>query len=359
MIKPKVLIALSGGVDSSVSAILLKQQGYDLIGVTLNIYSPADYRNFPLQQGINDAMLLSEKLNIPHFVIDVQQDFSDLVISDFIENYKNGLTPNPCALCNFEIKWSKMIEIANEFACDYIATGHYAKVNQQDGRYFISVPSDSVKDQSYFLWRLSQSQLSRTLFPLGNFSKPQIKEMAARFGFNRIAGKRESYNICFIPDGDYRKYIQSKLNPVDQSTFGGDFINEKDDFLGTYNGIWNYTIGQKEGNLSTLGIENYVIEIDALNSKIKLGPREALNTNSVVLKPYNLMKYEKLSSEIKITAKINHTKQFEVCHILEDQNGLHLTFSNPVLALSPGQSIALYHESDMLGGGVIKKPTTS
>jgi tRNA-specific 2-thiouridylase len=353
MKKPKVLIALSGGVDSSVAAILLKSQGYQLIGVTLNVFDSDNFGKNSFLQAINDATMLASKLQIPYFVIDVRKDFKKQIINEFVLEYTKGKTPNPCALCNYQIKWEKLLELADEFDCKYIATGHYARVNQLDNRYFISVPEDETKDQTFFLWRLKQEQIKRTIFPLGNFKKSEIKSIAKSAGWETLAKKRESYNICFIPDGDYRAFINSFLNRDELDSQVGEFLDENRKVLGKHTGIWNYTIGQRLKEISILSNPAYVTGFDVEKRHVFVGNCDKLIKNKVVLYPFNLSKHLVLSTTLILEAKYRYKIPPAKCTIQQEGNKLIIQFLNPVSALAPGQSIVIYEGNDILGGGVI------
>ena len=345
----RVLMALSGGVDSSVAAILLKEQAYDLIGVTLRIYQ-SQFRSDPLSQSINDATILAEKLDIPFYVIDVHEDFEDIIIRNFVDEYKIGRTPNPCALCNYQIKWKHLIKLADEFDCEYIASGHYAQVKESNGRYYISKGKDGVKDQSYFLWRLSQDYLKRTLFPLGTYSKPEIKAIADKKGFKKLAAKKESYDVCFIPEGNYREFLQQNHK---QNTSKGYFVLKDGKILGEHTGIQNYTIGQRKG----LGVAHteplYVVKIDITNNLIVLGSVNELESTVFYLEPYNFSKYKKPPSNLVIQTKIRYKSPEVNCRISFDKKRLKVELNSSVSAITPGQSAVFYEGDDLIGGGVI------
>jgi tRNA-specific 2-thiouridylase len=357
MKKPKAIVALSGGVDSSVAAILLKEKRFDLIGITLNVYSTSNYRYFPYQQAVNDAGILAKKLGIPHFIIDVRDDFNDIVTADFVSSYLNGITPNPCVLCNYQVKFKKLLDLADEFGCEYIATGHYAIINQLNGRFYISIPSDKHKDQTYFLWRLSQEQLSRILFPVGDLKKVEVKKIAKENGLLNISQKKESYNICFIPDGDYRSFISSQLKQENEISNIGIIENEEGVEIGKYSGIWNYTIGQQKGLSLDENKLLYITKIDAENKRIIVGDKKSLYKSNAFLNTLNLMKYNVLTDKINIKARINYHGNFEPCQVSINNNQIKVEFINPVLSLAPGQSIAFYEENDLLGGGIISCST--
>ncbi|MDF1547873.1 MAG: tRNA 2-thiouridine(34) synthase MnmA [Bacteroidales bacterium] len=350
MKEPKVLVALSGGVDSSMAAILLKEQGYDIIGVTLKVYNNYNYRQSSIERGINDASILSKKLKIPYYVIDILQDFENEIISYFIREYSNGRTPNPCALCNYTIKWSKLIEIANEFDCQYVATGHYAKINNADNRYYLTEANDILKDQTYFLWRLNQDFLQRTLFPLGALTKKETKDFAFEQGFTQIAKKKESYNICFIPDGRYRDFLNDRL-----VRRAGNIIFENGENAGVHNGIWNFTIGQNKGFTKINNQSLYVTRINSEENEIVIGEKDKLLNYYALITEINYMKYESISATDNFQAKINYKSPLVDCSFSNRNGDIYVHFDKPVVALAPGQSIVFYQRNDLVAGGVISK----
>ncbi len=351
MSKKKVLMAMSGGLDSSMAAFMLKEQNYELIGITLRVYN-SQFRSEPMEQSIRDAHILADQLAIPYYVIDVSDDFKETVIDYFIDEYYNGKTPNPCALCNFHIKWTYLIQLADEFNCDYVASGHYAQINESNGRYYISEGTDALKDQSYFLWRLSQEYLKRSLFPLGKYTKSQVREIAKAKGFELIANKKESYDICFIPEGDYRVFLEKNKKEHHLFSKPGDIVNLKGDILGKHSGIANYTIGQRKG----LGIAHtdplYVVKIDAEKNTVALGRKQDLVQTSIYLKDYVLSKYKNLPPKNFYT-KIRYKSAPVECKISKENEKLKIDFLSPVSSVTPGQSAVIYEGNDLIGGGVI------
>ena len=349
MKKGKVLIALSGGEDSSIAAILLKEKAYDLVGVTLNVFSDRESRRAPLEKGIADAQTLAIKINIPYYVIDVTKDFDRQVIQYFVNEYCSGKTPNPCSKCNFQIKWAKLIELANDFGCDYIATGHYATVGKYNGRYFISEAEDPLKDQTSFLWRLSQEFLQKTLFPLGQLNKTEIKELAIHNGLKHIANKKESYNICFIPDGNYRDFLDRKLKPEI-----GNIVLKDGKIIGQHDGVWNFTIGQKKGINELDGDGLCVIEINGKNNELVVGEGKELLKEKILIKNVNYQKYAKINNSVMLKAKLRYRGELIDCEIESvSSNELSIKFKSPVSIIAPGQSIILFEGNNLVAGGVI------
>ena len=352
MSNKKILVALSGGVDSSIAAIILKEQGYDLIGITLRVYQ-SKFRSDPMEQAINDATILAVKLGIPYYVIDVSDDFKKTIIHNFIDEYQRGRTPNPCALCNYIIRWKYLIDLANEFGCFHIATGHYVQINELKGRYYISKGVDDVKDQSYFLWRLSQDDLKRTMFPIGNYSKSEIKQIAQKNGFKTIAGKKESYDVCFIPEGNYRDFIQQNHQLTSIKAEKGYFVSVNGKILGEHNGIQNYTIGQRKGLGVAYSDPLYVSKIDVGNNLIILGTENDLLSTTFYMETYNMSKYKKVPDDKVFQTKVRYKSEEVEGQISLEKKKLKVELLEPVSAITPGQSVVFYEGNDLIGGGVI------
>jgi len=352
MVKKRVLLALSGGVDSSVCAHLLRLQNYEITGVTFLIYHD-NSRLKHLQRGLNDALIIAEKLNIPHFIIDLKKEFKNEVIQYFLDSYLNGLTPNPCVHCNPLIKWNTLLNLADEFDCEFIATGHYAKTVHLNGQYYLGLPADSTKDQTYFLWKLNQDQIKRTIFPLSDMKKDDVKKLAHGLGFEHISKKKESYNICFIPDGNYREYIESNPGLKNNSKFNGEFVTENDEKAGEYHGIWNFTIGQHFGKVLSPGTKLYIMSINAEKAKITIGPKEKLYKKTAILKSYQLPLNLDKGHKLRLKVKYSYRSPFEECDISVFEDALKAEFINPVYGLAPGQSIVFYSDNLLLGGGII------
>jgi tRNA-specific 2-thiouridylase len=251
--KGKVLVAMSGGIDSTVTAVMLHEQGYEVIGITMKTWDYATVGGSKKETGccsldsINDARAIAVDLGFSHFIVDIRDEFGDYVIDNFVDEYLAGRTPNPCVLCNTHIKWEALLKRADAMDCEFIATGHYAQLNELNGRYYVSKGLDENKDQSYVLWGISQSCLSRTMFPMGQYTKPAIKQMARDMGYIDIANKSESYEICFVPDNDYRGFLKRRMPDLEARVDGGLFVDTAGHKIGTHKGYPFYTIGQRKG----------------------------------------------------------------------------------------------------------------
>lgn len=266
--KGRVLVAMSGGIDSSLAAVLLHEQGYEVVGITMKTWDYASSGGSKKETGccsldsINDARNIAVDLGFPHLILDIRNEFGDYVIDHFTNEYLDGRTPNPCVLCNTHIKWDALLRRADKLDCQYIATGHYANIREENGRYVISKGIDEGKDQSYALWGVSQQSLSRTILPLGQLYKSQIREMAIERGFVELVNKSESYEICFVPDNDYRGFLKRRVPGLEEKVDGGDFVLEDGSVVGKHKGYPFYTIGQRKGLGIALGYPVYVTGID-------------------------------------------------------------------------------------------------
>lgn len=350
---------MSGGIDSSVAAMLLKDQGFDIIGVTYRTWDAVSKACMEKESGccsvdaIFEAKEKANELGFEHHILDLREPFKETVIGDFINEYLRGRTPNPCVLCNSEIKWGELIDFADRYNCDYIATGHYAKVLQQNGRYFLSMGEDQLKDQTYFLWSLSQKDLQRTLFPLGNFTKDRVRQVALEKGFEKLSQKKESQEICFIPDDDYRRFLRDEVPDIDQNIGPGDFIYPDGQFIGKHKGYPFYTIGQRKGLNVAVGYPLYVIDIQPETNTIVLGEKSQLAREEAWIHSCNLMKYESLPDGFSAQARIRYRSKPVTCQIFNHEDRMQLIFEEPVAAITPGQSAVLYEGPDLIGGGFI------
>ncbi|MCK9479298.1 MAG: tRNA 2-thiouridine(34) synthase MnmA [Firmicutes bacterium] len=343
-----VAIGMSGGVDSSVAAALLVQQGHNVIGVTMKLHNA----QLPDNDCCNsrqaaDALQVAKKIGIPHHVVDFTDEFHRYVVDYFINEYKRGKTPNPCAVCNRLIKFDALFEKAKTLGADYIATGHYAKIVRQGGRFCLQRAADEKKDQTYFLYSLSQLQLSKSIMPLGQITKNQTREIANNLGL-ATAKSKESQEICFIPDNDYAAFIERKAGISPH----GDFIYNGE-IVGKHRGVIHYTVGQRKGLGLALGEPVYVTKIDPKANKIHLGTEKERYGTELFASSLNFMPFEELEKEIKCTAKIRYNAKDSACTVRPVENGVHVIFEQPQKAITPGQSIVFYHNDIVLGGGRI------
>ncbi len=367
----KVLVAMSGGVDSSVTAALLRDEGYEVVGITMKTWDYASSLGAPsggprrpgqkevgccTLESMNDARGVAMAMDFPHFIVDIRQEFGDWVVERFTSEYLAGRTPNPCVLCNTHIKWAALLRRADDLGCDWIATGHYARVRRDEttGRHVVSRGLDANKDQSYALWGLPQAHLARSLFPLGTFTKPRIREMAAAYGFDRVAGKPDSYEICFIPDDDYRGFLKRRTPGLEAAVAGGDFVLEDGTVVGQHDGYPFYTVGQRRGLGLALGEPAYVTRIDAATNTVTVGPREALLGQTLTARQLNFVAHPDLLDEQPVTAKIRYKDAGAPA--LAWQTGddeLRIAFAEPRAAITPGQAVVLYDGDDLVAGGWI------
>src|SRR5215210_349901 len=311
--KGKVLVAMSGGIDSTVTALMLHNEGYEVIGITMKTWDYASAGTSKKETGccnldsFNDARAAAVHHGFPHFILDIREEFGGFVIENFVDEYLAGRTPNPCVMCNTHIKWRALLKRANALGCDYIATGHYANVyKSNNGRYVISKGVDETKDQSYVLWGLDQELLSRTIMPLGKYQKTAIRQMAHDFGYPELAKKSESYEICFVPDNDYRGFLKRKVEGLEDKVAGGNFISKEGKILGQHKGYPFYTIGQRKGLEIALGKPAYVTAIDPETNTVVLGEEKDLEKDDMEVSRINWIKYEGIEGEREVITKIRY-----------------------------------------------------
>ncbi|NBO58515.1 MAG: tRNA 2-thiouridine(34) synthase MnmA [Chitinophagia bacterium] len=361
----KVLVAMSGGIDSTVVALMLHQQGYDVIGITMKTWDYATAGGSKKETGccnldsFNDARAAAVQHGFPHYIIDIREEFGDAVIENFIEEYMAGRTPNPCVMCNTHIKWRALLKRANALDCDFIATGHYANIRDENNRFIISKGKDETKDQSYVLWGLEQDLLSRTLLPLGNYRKTEIRQMALDFGYPELAKKSESYEICFVPDNDYRGFLKRNVEGIDDKLKGGLFVDKHGKILGKHSGYPFYTIGQRKGLEVTLGKPVFVTAIDPNTNTVVLGDEEDLLKNEMHVSQINLIKYDHIDDGMEASVKIRYKDSGNEATLYNNEKGIRVHFYDNAKGIAPGQSAVFYDGDDVIGGGIIQRENIS
>ena len=352
---PRAIIAMSGGVDSSVAAFLMKEQGYDIIGITLKLHSGNDIieeQSCCTQQDILDAKAVCDKLSIEHRVVDLESNFKEYVIDRFIDSYMCGGTPNPCVDCNRFIKFSKLLEIANEEGFDYVVTGHYAQVAfvEETSRYVLKKGLDESKDQSYVLYSLTQEALAHIKLPLGELSKAKVREIAEQNGFIN-ANKKDSQDICFVPDGKYADFITKYTG---RSFPDGDFVDLNGKVLGTHKGIIRYTIGQRKGLNLALPQPMYVCKKDVENNIVTLCLNNELFSTELIADDVNLISIKEITKPMKVKAKIRYKHNEADATLYPLDNGrVKLVFDEPQRAITSGQAVVMYDGNTVVGGGTI------
>lgn len=361
--KGKVLVAMSGGIDSTVAALMLHKEGYEVVGITMKTWDYTASGGGKKETGccnldsFNDARMAAVQHNFPHFILDIRDEFGSFVVENFVEEYLAGRTPNPCVLCNTHIKWRALLKRADALGCDFIATGHYAQVHQHtNGRFFIRKGIDETKDQSYVLWGLEQDLLSRTILPLGTYHKTEIRQMAHDFGYPELAKKAESYEICFVPDNDYRGFLKRKVDGLEEKVAGGLFVDKEGKVLGKHKGYPFYTIGQRKGLDIALGKPAFVTHIDPNTNTVVLGDESDLDKEEMRVGKINWIKYEGVEEDSEVLTKIRYKDRGALSSITQEGGDVVVKFYGAVKGIAPGQSAVFYEGDDVIGGGIIQRP---
>ncbi len=347
----RVLLGMSGGVDSTVAAYLLKEKGYEVVGATMKLWLPENVEN----NAIEDAKKMAEKLGIEHHIIELEDTFKETVVKHFIDGYYEGSTPNPCVFCNKHIKFDLMFDVADKLGCRYVATGHYSRIikNEKTGKYELIKAVTDKKDQSYMMYNLNQEKLSRILFPIGEYEKSEIREMAEKVGLE-VYNKPDSQDICFIPDGDYERFLEKYSGKKDKK---GKFIDSQGNELGKHQGITRYTIGQRKGLGITFGKPMYVIDINGKNNTVTLGENNDLFKNELIAKDVNFLEFslEEMDENLSVQAKIRYSSKLSNATVTKlDNNRVKVIFEEAQRAITKGQSVVFYNENKLIGGGVIE-----
>lgn len=357
----KVLVAMSGGIDSTVTALMLHEQGYEVVGITMKTWDYASSGSSKKETGccnldsFNDARAAAVHHGFPHFVLDIRDEFGDFVINNFVDEYLAGRTPNPCVLCNTHIKWRALLKRADAMDCAFIATGHYGQIREENGRYMISKGIDELKDQSYVLWGLQQDVLGRTLLPLGRYRKTEIRQMAFDFGYPELAKKAESYEICFVPDNDYRGFLKRRVDGLEEKVDGGNFVLKDGTIVGRHRGYPFYTVGQRKGLEIALGRPVFVTAIIPETNTVVLGAEDDLQQQEMRVAGINMVKYDHIPEGMEVTTKIRYKDRGALSNLYNDNGQVRVHFYENVKGIAPGQSAVFYEGDDVIGGGIIQR----
>lgn len=355
--RKKVVVGMSGGVDSSVAAYLLKQQGYDVVGVTMQIWQDESHEEIENKGGccglsaVDDARRVAAMLDIPYYVMNFKSEFKRDVIDYFVREYLAGRTPNPCIACNRYVKWESLLTRSIQIGADYIATGHYARICElPNGRYAIRNSVTAKKDQTYALYNLTQEQLKRTLMPIGDYTKEQVRKIAEDIGL-MVAGKPDSMEICFVPDNDYASFIEKETGVT---SVPGDFVDVDGNVIGKHKGVIHYTVGQRKGLGIALGKPAFVVAIRPEQNQVVIGEDRDVYTERLYANNLNFMSVDNITEPVHVKAKIRYSHEGAYCTVRKiDSDTIECIFDQPVRAVTPGQAVVLYDGEYVLGGGTI------
>lgn len=358
--KGRILVAMSGGIDSTVSAMMLHDEGYEVIGITMKTWDYATSGGLKKETGccsldsINDAREVAVRRGFHHTILDLREEFGNSIIDNFVDEYIAGRTPNPCVLCNTYIKWDALLKRADQLECEFIATGHYATLRFENGRYVVSKGLDDKKDQSYVLWGLNQKNLARSVFPVGKYHKSEIRQIAIVNGLTELAKKSESYEICFIPDNDYRSFLKRKVNGLEERVRDGEFVDAEGKTIGKHNGYPFYTVGQRKGLGIAFGEPRFVTEVRPETNTVVLGNKADLARQYMWVRNVNLIKYEKVNQYMETIIKVRYKHPGAPGTIQLTSDGrAWVVFKEKVVGIAPGQSAVFYEGNDVVGGGFI------